>query len=79
MADSSSLNEAPVYTSSTTATVNENQTAAYMTVATDRDGDALTYRLEGTDALFFDISVVATNCCVHAGWRTLFYDKKLPG
>ena len=40
-------NEAPVYTSSTTATVNENQTAAYTAVATEPDGDALTHSLEG--------------------------------
>ena len=51
------LNEAPVFKSSTTAAINENQTAAYTAVATDPDGDALTYRLEGTDALFFDIDV----------------------
>ena len=51
------LNEAPVFTSSTTATVNENQTAADTAVATYPDDDALTYRLEGTDALFFDIDV----------------------
>ena len=50
-------NEAPVFTSSTTATVNENQTAADTAVATDPDGDALTYSLDGTDALFFDIDV----------------------
>ena len=40
-------NEAPVYTSSTTVTVNENQTAAYTAVATEPDGDALTHSLEG--------------------------------
>ena len=48
-------NEAPFFTSSTTASVNENQTAAYTAVATDPDGDALTYSLEGTDTLFFSI------------------------
>ena len=51
MANSSPLNEAPVFTSSTTATVNENQTAADTAVATDSDGDALTYSLDGSDAL----------------------------
>ena len=50
-------NEAPVFTSSTTATVHANQTAAYTAVATDPDGDALTYSLEGSDALFLDIDV----------------------
>ena len=54
-------NEAPVFTSSTTATVDENQTAAYTGVATDPDSDALTYSLEGTDALFFSID---ENTCV---------------
>ena len=57
----------------------DSDSGAYTAVATDPDGDALTYRLEGTDAVFFDISIVATKCCVHAGWRTFFYDKKLPG
>ena len=48
-------NEAPVFTSSTTATVNENQTTAYTAVATDPDGDTLTYSLDGTDGSFFSI------------------------
>ena len=45
----------------------DSESGADTAVATDPDGDALTYRLEGADALFFDISIVATNCCVHAG------------
>ena len=46
---------APVFTSPATANVEENQTAAYTAVATDRDGDPLTYSLSGTDAGLFTI------------------------
>ena len=47
---------APVFTSPATASVEENQTAAYTPVATDADGDALTYNLSGTDAGLFTIN-----------------------
>ena len=46
---------APVFTSPATANVEENQTAAYTAVATDADGDPLTYSLSGTDAGLFTI------------------------
>ena len=46
---------APVFTSPATASVEENQTAAYTALATDADGDALTYSLSGTDAGLFTI------------------------
>ena len=45
----------PVFTSPATASVEENQTAAYTVVATDADGDPLTYSLSGTDAGLFTI------------------------
>ena len=47
---------APVFTSPATASVEENQTAAYTALATDADGDALTYSLSGTDAGLFTIN-----------------------
>jgi VCBS repeat-containing protein len=51
------VNEAPTVTSGATATVDENQTAAYTTTATDPDaGTVLTYSLSGTDAALFDIN-----------------------
>ena len=40
----------PVFTSSATASVAENQTDAYRAVATDADSDTLSYSLSGTDA-----------------------------
>ena len=46
---------APVFTSPATASVEENQTAAYTALATDADGDPLTYSLSGTDADLFTI------------------------
>ena len=46
---------APVFTSPATANVEENQTAAYTALATDADGDPLTYSLSGTDAGLFTI------------------------
>ena len=46
---------APVFTSPATASVAENQRSAYRAVATDADGDALTYSLSGTDAALFTI------------------------
>ncbi|TQV79437.1 hypothetical protein FKG94_11245 [Exilibacterium tricleocarpae] len=51
----SNVNEAPAFTSDTTAAVNENQTAAYTAVATDPDGGALTYTLGGADAGLFNL------------------------
>ena len=51
------VNEAPVITSGATATVDENQTAAYTATASDPDaGDTLTYSLSGADADLFNIS-----------------------
>lgn len=52
-------NEAPDITSAATATVAENAaatTVVYTTVATDPDGDPLTYSLTGADAAAFNIS-----------------------
>jgi len=52
-------NEAPDITSGSTAAVAENApvtTVVYTTVATDPDGDSLTYSLSGSDAAAFDIS-----------------------
>ena len=46
----------PIFTSEATATVAENQTAAYTAVATDADGDLLSYSLSGTDAALFTIN-----------------------
>ena len=48
--------DAPSFTSPDSASVAENQTAAYMAMATDGDGDALTYGLSGTDAALFTIN-----------------------
>ena len=45
----------PSFTSPATASVEENQTAAYTAVAMDRDGDVLSYSLSGTDAVLFTI------------------------
>ena len=45
----------PVFTSPATASVAENQRSAYTAVATDADGDPLTYSLSGTDADLFTI------------------------
>ena len=46
---------APVFTSDATADAAENQRLAYTAVATDADGDALSYSLSGTDAAWFRI------------------------
>ena len=49
---------APVFSSPATSSVAEKQSAAtvvYRAVATDADGDALTYSLSGTDAALFTI------------------------
>ena len=46
---------APSFTSATTVSVAENQTVAYTAVATDADGDPLSYSLSGTDAALFTI------------------------
>ena len=54
-ADVTLIDPTPVFTSPATANAQENQTAAYMAVATDADGDALVYSLSGTDAALFTI------------------------
>ena len=46
---------APAFTSPATASVAENQAAAYEAAATDADGDSLRYSLSGTDAGLFTI------------------------
>ena len=53
--DEDEIGNAPVFTSPATASVAENQTAAYTAVATDVDEDPLTYSLSGTDADLFMI------------------------
>ena len=45
-----------VFTSPAAVSARENQTAAYMAVATDTDGDTLVYSLSGTDAALFTIN-----------------------
>jgi Ca2+-binding RTX toxin-like protein len=45
----------PEITSGASASVMENQTAAYTATATDPTGDTLVYSLSGTDAALFDI------------------------
>ena len=45
----------PVFSSPATASAAENQRSAYTTVATDADGDTLSYSLSGTDAALFTI------------------------
>ena len=54
-ADVTLIDPTPVFTSPATANAQENQTAAYMAVATDADGDTLVYSLSGTDAALFTI------------------------
>ena len=49
----------PAFTSAATANAAENQTAAYTAMATDADGDALSYSLSGTDAALFTIDPAA--------------------
>ena len=49
-------NQAPVFTSSTSATVAENQTNAITLSATDANNDLLTYSISGTDASSFTIN-----------------------
>jgi len=53
------VNEAPVITSGTTGSVNENaatSTVIYTATATDVDSNTLTYSLTGTDASLLDIN-----------------------
>ena len=50
------VNEAPVFTSSNTASVNENQISAITLSATDDDNDTLTYSIRGTNASSFNIN-----------------------
>ena len=45
----------PVFTSDAAVSMAENQTAAYTALATDADGDTLSYSLSGTDAARFMI------------------------
>ena len=54
--DENEVGSAPVFTSPDSASVEENQTMAYMAMATDADGDSLTYSLSGTDAALFSIN-----------------------
>ena len=54
--DENEVGSAPVFTSPDSASVEENQTMAYMAMATDADGDSLTYSLSGTDAARFSIN-----------------------
>ncbi len=51
-----SVNDAPVFTSSTTSSENENQTNAITLSATDVDNDTLTYSISGGDASLFNIN-----------------------
>jgi VCBS repeat-containing protein len=53
------VNNPPVIVSGATATVLENQTSAYIAVATDAEGDAVSYSLSGTDAALFNIDSAA--------------------
>ena len=53
--DVNEVGNAPIFTSDASAALAENQTAAYTAMATDGDGDALTYSLSGTDAALFTI------------------------
>ncbi|WP_301750354.1 tandem-95 repeat protein [uncultured Erythrobacter sp.] len=50
------VNNPPVIVSGATATALENQTSAYVAVATDPEGDAVTFSLSGTDAALFNIN-----------------------
>ncbi|WP_166037291.1 M10 family metallopeptidase C-terminal domain-containing protein [Sphingosinicella sp. YJ22] len=56
------INRAPAITSGSTASVAENSSTAtivYQTVASDPDGDPVTYRLSGPDAALLSIDVVS--------------------
>ena len=53
--DVNEVGNAPIFTSDASAALAENQTAAYTAMATDADGDALSYSLSGTDAALFTI------------------------
>ena len=48
-------NDPPIFTSDAAVSVAENQTVAYTALATDADGDDLSYNLSGTDAALFMI------------------------
>ncbi len=50
-----SVSTLPIFSSPATASVAENQSAAYMAAAEDADGDTLVYSLSGTDAALFTI------------------------
>lgn len=49
------VNEAPEFSSAASASVAENQSAAYTAIAADDEGTALTYSLSGADAALFSI------------------------
>jgi len=49
------VNDAPVFTSSATASAPENGTAAAIITATDVESDAITYSISGTDSALFSI------------------------
>ena len=50
-----SSNSAPVITSQSTFTVAENQTSVAAIVASDADGDTLTYNIGGTDVSHLEL------------------------
>ena len=50
-----SVSTLPIFSSPATASVAENQSAAYMAAAEDADGDTLVYSLSGMDAALFTI------------------------
>jgi VCBS repeat-containing protein len=49
------VNDAPVFTSSATASTPENGTAAAIITTTDAESDSITYTISGTDAALFSI------------------------
>ncbi|MAN34794.1 MAG: hypothetical protein CMF89_00095, partial [Candidatus Marinimicrobia bacterium] len=49
------VDEAPVFTNSTQISIDENETTVTQIVATDDDGDAITYSLYGSDSQYFTI------------------------
>ena len=50
------VDEAPAFTSATTAQVEENQAVAYTALAADPEGSSLIYSLSGGDAGLFDVN-----------------------
>ncbi|WP_339743919.1 M10 family metallopeptidase C-terminal domain-containing protein [uncultured Maricaulis sp.] len=49
------IDEAPVFSSAASVSVAENQTSAYVAVAADAEGAAVSYTLSGADAALFSI------------------------